>query len=115
MRRSALRLVGGFGVGGGSRRLKVPYDKIAKHLQSSGIPLCSKQPIYQDFRGFCTNPPSDENAQLPSQPSVIVDRLEGMPIVTIGINRPEKRNSVDTETSEALKLAFQVFEGHVFQ
>ena len=29
------------------RRLKVPYDKIAKHLQSSGIPLCSKQPIYQ--------------------------------------------------------------------
>ena len=38
-----------------------------------------------------------------------------MPIVTIGINRPEKRNSVDTETSEALKLAFQVFEGHVFQ
>jgi len=110
MRRSALRLVGGFGVGGGSRRLKVPCDKIAKHLQSSGIPLCSKQPIYQDFRGFCTNPPSDENAQLPSQPSVIVDRLEGMPIVTIGINRPEKRNSVDTETSEALKLAFQEFE-----
>merc|ERR1719219_1578457 len=33
-----------------------------------------------------------------------------MPIVTIGINRPEKRNSVDTETSEALKLAFQEFE-----
>ena len=25
----------------------MPYDKIAKHLQSSGIPLCSKQPIYQ--------------------------------------------------------------------
>ena len=33
-----------------------------------------------------------------------------MPIVTIGINRPEKRNSVDTETSEALKIAFQVSE-----
>ena len=31
-----------------------------------------------------------------------------MPIMTIGINRPEKRNSVDTETSEALKIAFQV-------
>ena len=31
-----------------------------------------------------------------------------MPIITIGINRPEKRNSVDTETSEALKIAFQV-------
>ena len=38
-----------------------------------------------------------------------------MPIVTIGINRPEKRNSVDTETSEALKIAFQVSEKNVFQ
>ena len=78
-----------------------------------------------DFRGFCTESPSNDNAQPPSEPSVIVDRLEvrallikgmlifqsifqGMPIMTIGINRPEKRNSVDTETSEALKIAFQV-------
>ena len=38
-----------------------------------------------------------------------------MPIVTIGINRPEKRNSVDTETSEALKIAFQVSDKNVFQ
>lgn len=28
------------------RRLKVPCDKVAKHLQSSGIPLCS-QPVHQ--------------------------------------------------------------------
>ena len=38
-----------------------------------------------------------------------------MPIVTIGINRPEKRNSVDTETSEALKIAFQVSHKNVLQ
>ena len=38
-----------------------------------------------------------------------------MPIVTIGINRPEKRNSVDTETSEALKIAFQVSDKNVLQ
>ena len=38
-----------------------------------------------------------------------------MPIVTIGINRPEKRNSVDTETSEALKIAFQVSVKNVLQ
>ena len=33
---------------------------------------------------------------------------QGLHIMTIGINRPVKRNSVNTETSEALKLAFQV-------
>ena len=32
--------------------------------------------LFADFRGFCTNSPSDENAQPTSQPSVIVDRLE---------------------------------------
>ena len=76
------------------RRLKIPCDKMAKNLQSSFISLCSRQPVvYQgennpaehhmllltqlsDFRGFCTNPPSDENTQLASEPSVIVDRLE---------------------------------------
>ena len=41
--------------------------------------------------------------------------FQGMPIVTIGINRPEKRNSVDTETSEALKVAFQVCYKYVFR
>lgn len=44
------------------------------------------------------------------EPTVIVDKLEGLHIMTIGINRPVKRNSVNTETSEALKLAFQDFE-----
>merc|ERR1719284_998490 len=30
--------------------------------------------------------------------------------MTIGINRPDKRNAVNTETAEELKLAFQEFE-----
>jgi len=109
MRRSVLRVARGFYEGGGSRRLRVPCDKLAMHLQSRGFLQCT-QSVNQDFRGFCTEPPSGDNTEPHSEPAVVVDRLEGMPIVTIGINRPEKRNSVDTETSEALKIAFQEFE-----
>jgi len=89
--------------------LRVPCDKLAMHLQSRGFLQCT-QSVNQGVRGFCTEPPSGDNTEPHSEPSVVVDRLEGMPIVTIGINRPEKRNSVDTETSEALKIAFQEFE-----
>jgi len=56
------------------------------------------------MRALCTEPP------LAEEPTVVVERLEGLHILTVGINRPEKRNSVNTETSEALKVAFQEFE-----
>ena len=36
--------------------------------------------------------------------------MEKFHIMTIGLNRPEKRNSVDTYTGEVLKEAFQDFE-----
>jgi len=42
---------------------------------------------------------------------VIVEKLQDLHIMTVGINRPEKRNCVDTLTAEELKLAFQDFEG----
>jgi len=57
-------------------------------------------------RQFCDSPP--ENGE--TEPCVIVDKLEGLHIMTIGINRPEKRNAVNTEVSEKLKIIFQEFE-----
>lgn len=45
-----------------------------------------------------------------AEETVIVDRLDSLHIMTIGINRPEKRNCVNTATAEKLKLAFQEFE-----
>ena len=41
---------------------------------------------------------------------VLVEKMEKFHIMTIGLNRPEKRNSVDTYTGEVLKEAFQDFE-----
>ena len=41
-------------------------------------------------------------------PLVIIDKMESLHIMTIGINREKKRNCVDTPTSEQLKTAFQV-------
>lgn len=41
---------------------------------------------------------------------VLVEKMENLHIMTVGINRPEKRNCVNTETAEKLKLAFQDFE-----
>ena len=41
---------------------------------------------------------------------VLVEKMENLHIMTIGINRPDKRNAVNTETAEELKLAFQEFE-----
>lgn len=44
------------------------------------------------------------------EPEVLIEKMESLHIMTIGINRPDKRNCVNTTTSEELKLAFQDFE-----
>jgi len=44
------------------------------------------------------------------EPEVLIEKLDSLHIMTIGINRPDKRNCVNTTTSEELKLAFQDFE-----
>ncbi len=41
----------------------------------------------------------DEDAVLPK---VVVDRLADIHVMTVGINRPEKRNCVDEETADLL-------------
>jgi len=58
---------------------------------------------------FCTKPPIEENVSEPES-AVLVEKMEGMHIMTIGINRPTKRNCVNTETAELLKMAFHDFE-----
>ena len=59
---------------------------------------------------------SDDSPDKPSEGAsddnklVLVEKMENLHIMTIGINRPDKRNAVNTETAEELKLAFQEFE-----
>ena len=63
-------------------------------------------------RSFCdaaSDKDSDSEAAV-AEPDVVVEKLAGLHIMTIGINRPGKRNSVDDPTAEALKEAFQEFE-----
>jgi len=52
----------------------------------------------------------EAETEVPVEETVIVDRLESMHIMTIGISRPDKRNCVNTETAEKLKVAFQEFD-----
>jgi len=66
------------------------------------------------FRMFSDAKAPSSDDQLPEEPkvedSVVVEKLDSLHIMTIGINRPAKRNSVNTATAEKLKLAFQDFE-----
>ena len=41
---------------------------------------------------------------------VVVEKLEEFKVVSIGINRPEKRNCINKETAEKLFQAFYDFE-----
>lgn len=55
-------------------------------------------------------PPSQENAQEEAADTVIVEKLESLHIMTVGINRPAKRNCVNTDMAEKIKIAFQDYE-----
>jgi len=64
---------------------------------------------------FCTSapetPPGDvDGGSVPEEGCVVVEKMAGLHIMTIGINRPDKRNCVNTETAERLKEAFHDFE-----
>jgi len=69
---------------------------------------------------FCTKAPEvpgdgggdaiEEPEQHEEEGCVVVEKMAGLHIMTIGINRPEKRNCVNTETAERLKEAFLDFE-----
>ncbi|MCV6602288.1 MAG: enoyl-CoA hydratase-related protein, partial [Cohaesibacter sp.] len=46
----------------------------------------------------------------PKEPVILVDKMTDFSVMTIGLNRPEKRNCVNGETSQALHEAFEDFE-----
>ena len=100
MRRSTVRLLRGLVQGGRDQGVGVASTF---HPLPCPLPLLRRTP---GSRQLCTEPPPPDAPE----PLVLVDRLEGLHIMTIGINRPNQRNAVDTDTSEALKVAFQDFE-----
>lgn len=64
-----------------------------------------------DIRHYSDEAPEnvDKTPELPES-TVLVEKIEGLHIMTIGINRPGKRNCVNTNTAEHLKMAFNEFE-----
>jgi len=100
-------------IGGRQGRLKTART-LQRARSVSSAPLLSTLHVntstncLRGSRNFCSETPPEPLTE--KEPCIIVDKLEGLHIVTIGINRPEKRNCVDTATSEALKVAFQEFE-----
>jgi len=75
-----------------------------------GINVCPT-PNQIFSRPFSAEPPQEEEkAEKEPESPVLVEKMEGLHIMTIGINRPDKRNCVNTETAEHLKMAFHEFE-----
>jgi len=91
-----------------------------RSLSSLRIPSVTKlaAPNYRTFtpdnffiRQFSEEDPGpEENITKEPEPLVLVEKMEGLHIMTIGINRPDKRNCVNTQTAEDLKMAFHDFE-----
>jgi len=63
-------------------------------------------------RNFSDEAPtsSEEEPAVKPEEIVITEKYESLHIMTIGINRPTKRNSVNEATAEKLKMAFMEFE-----
>ena len=59
--------------------------------------------------GEASPPPEPEDEPLPP-PVVVVEKNPSLHVVSIGLNRPEKRNCVNEETAAALAEAFLDFE-----
>lgn len=52
----------------------------------------------------------EETTTIKPEENVMTEKYESLHIMTIGINRPNKRNCVNEDTAEKLKMAFQEFE-----
>ena len=63
-----------------------------------------------NVRSYSDEAKNDPYPKDPNDELVIVEKMDNLHIMTIGINRPDKRNAVNTQTGEELKLAFQEFE-----
>ncbi len=52
----------------------------------------------------------DGEDEIQEEPLVLIERMENFKIMSIGINRPEKRNCVNEATAKELYKAFNEFE-----
>jgi len=86
----------------------------ALNIQFRGVHHFNIRAGVASLRGFCstvtTDTPEEEAATMDTERCVVVEKMSSLHIMTIGINRPEKRNCVNTETAERLKEAFHDFE-----
>lgn len=84
------------------------------NIQFRGFHHVNTRAGVASLRGFCsgvtTDTPEEEVAAVDTEECVVVEKMSSLHIMTIGINRPEKRNCVNTETAELLKEAFHDFE-----
>ncbi|XP_023344900.1 uncharacterized protein LOC111714093 [Eurytemora carolleeae] len=102
-----------------SKLLRLQSRRIPFRASASSIPILCSNPsgilqsaLYQQTRYLSEDVSQgggEEGAEEAEQ-LVIVERLPSLHIMTIGINRPNKRNCVNTETGELLKNAFLEFE-----
>ena len=113
MRRSLLQL---FRTGNRTRHVCSSTCSMAvKHVSSKRVLLQNNLPlsnILVNNRYFSDDvkDKSENNDTKDKDKLVLVEKLDNLHIMTIGINRPDKRNAVNTDTAEQLKLAFQDFE-----
>ena len=74
-----------------------------------GIVVLPKQLLLSGFRGFCTEPPSGDNTEPHSEPSVVVDRLEVLHLhmfgIQVNLNNLGHANSVNWD-QQARKKEF---------
>lgn len=61
-------------------------------------------------RLFSTSPKCFTNDEEAKSEDVVIERLDEFKIMSIGINRPKKRNCVNKETAEQLYEAFNNFD-----
>ena len=90
-------------------------DQVVKSGSHLGTNSCL---LYEDpvppceNASMCPSPPADEPSSGPYQPyradSVLVEH-DG-PVTVITINRPERRNAVDSVCADQLREAFEAFD-----
>ena len=87
-----------------------PFRNILRRLSQNLSPL--RQHKNHQSRLFSTTNAkfSDNEDDLEDNSTVVVEKDEAFKVMSIGINRPEKRNCVNKETADKLYEAFAEFE-----
>jgi len=83
----------------------VCLNKITNNFQNR-----SRISVDLSVRSYSDEPKDEAPTEDPNDKLVIIEKMENLHIMTIGINRPDKRNAVNIATGDELKVAFQEFE-----